>query len=106
MKTTQSFCQPLEFLNFLSKYPERRLRAETWYSSREVVVERCQQTWTLLFVLCAETAEAAEEERFRESRVPVSERSRASSDPEIDFRDMNRLFSEELSSPSCWDLAA
>lgn len=48
MKTTQSFCQPLLFLNFLSRYPESWFLTAALWSALDTLVLRYQHTCTVV----------------------------------------------------------
>ena len=99
MKTTQSFCQPLLFLNFLSRYPDNWFSRARWWSiiATEVALllinvchlsscliwtsYLCQQTCTELLDLWPEGLES----RLLDISV-ISDLSRPSSLPDMDFK--------------------
>ena len=121
VKTTQSFCQPLEFLNFLSRYPLSRVCSEECSSFQLSVVFRCQQTWTDELDRWFPLPAARESTNLKFAKLKgkvvlsgkmwaviyflpflvssvlvqlmlcVSDLSRASSEPEMDLRLMNLL---------------
>ena len=94
MKITQSFCHPLEDLNFLKRYPESKFRRERWYSPTGTVVLRCQQTCTELLVRCCA-------ELFWGDWVTASKcRSSPSSDPLIDLRLVNLGMAKSSPTPT------
>ena len=108
MNTTHSFCQPLLFLNFLSRYPDNWFSRPLWWSTMATLVARCQHTWTelldlwplglvsrvLLPSLISEWGNTWSSETG--NRIIIPERSRPSSDPLIDFKLKYLLVGESI----------